>query len=357
MSAGLLRSAAQVSVAPGADAVDVRPDAEVRVSAANGHLRSVVVRSEADGAEVAGTYSAGALTWTARPGLLPLGASFVVEAQAVDAAGQGKVIRTRFRTVVPKQTLTPAVTPVDGQTVGVGMPVMVRFNADVPDRAAVQRALSVTTSRSIEGAWRWFGDREVHWRPREMWPAGTDVQVRLALAGVDAGEGLWGAKDRVVRFHVGDARVHTVDIARHTMTVTRNGQVLRTIPITTGKPGFATRNGIKVIVSKERYRVMDSTTVDIPAGSSESYRLKVEYAMRLTWSGEFIHAAPWSVRHQGRTNVSHGCTGMSDGNAAWLYSISRPGDVVRYVGGTRGLETGNGYTDWNVGWDRWLADA
>ena len=129
--------------------------------------------------------------------------------------------------------------------------------------------------------------------------------------------------------------------------------MIRRIPITTGKEGFRTRNGIKVIVSKERTRVMDAATIDIPEDSPEYYRLEVEYAMRLTWSGEFVHAAPWSVAHQGREDVSHGCTGMSVADAAWFYDLSKVGDVVAYTGSTRPLEPGNGWTDWNVSWDDW----
>ena len=151
--------------------------------------------------------------------------------------------------------------------------------------------------------------------------------------------------------------VSTVDVTAHKMTVTRNGKVLRVIPITTGKADFLTRGGIKVIMNKERYRVMDSTTVDIPADSPDAYRLKVEYALRLTYSGEFVHAAPWSVAHQGHENVSHGCTGMSMANAAWFYSLSHVGDVVKYVHSTRSLEMGNGYTDWNYSWSSWEAGS
>jgi lipoprotein-anchoring transpeptidase ErfK/SrfK len=227
--------------------------------------------------------------------------------------------------------------------------------SDVPgDRAEVERRLSVRSTPSVDGSWAWVGERELHWRPREYWPAGTDVTVSVDLDGADLGDGVWGAESRDVAFSVGDARVHTVDIAAHTMTVTQNGAVLRTIPVTTGVDAkWPTRNGAKVIMSTERSRVMDSDTVDIPEDSPDGYRLEVDYAMRLTGSGEFIHAAPWSVASQGKENVSHGCTGMSDANAAWLYSITRPGDVVLYVNGTRRLEPGNGWTDWNVDWADW----
>ncbi|MGW9039654.1 L,D-transpeptidase, partial [Streptomyces sp. NPDC055721] len=139
------------------------------------------------------------------------------------------------------------------------------------------------------------------------------------------------------------------------MTVRRNGEVINTIPVTTGKPGFSTRNGIKVVLGKEYYVRMRGTSVGIAEGSSESYDLPVYYATRVTWSGEYVHAAPWSVGSQGVANVSHGCVGMSTGNAAWFYETVRPGDIVRTVnsfGDT--MDTfGNGFGDWNMPWDKW----
>jgi lipoprotein-anchoring transpeptidase ErfK/SrfK len=136
--------------------------------------------------------------------------------------------------------------------------------------------------------------------------------------------------------------------------VWRNGSKARVIPVTTGKDGFLTRNGIKVILEKHTLKVMDSRTIGIYPGDPEFYELDVPYAMRVTWSGEFVHSAPWSVGSQGRDNVSHGCVGMSPSNAIWLFNQSTVGDVVKVVGSPRRLEPGNGYTDWNVSWSEWL---
>jgi len=233
------------------------------------------------------------------------------------------------------------------------MPVMVTLTATPGDRTAVEAALSVATSPRVEGSWRWVSKRELHWRPASFWAPGTEVTVKADLDMLDLGEGVWGEGVASSSYSIGSSTVSTVDIANHTMTVTQNGAVLRTIPITTGKPGFDTRGGTKVIMTKERTRIMDSDTVDIPESSSEGYRLEVEYAMRLTNSGEFLHAAPWSVAQQGLANVSHGCTGMSNDNAAWLFSVSKIGDVVQYVNGSRKLESGNGWTDWNIPYDAW----
>jgi len=237
------------------------------------------------------------------------------------------------------------------------MPIIVRFNTTVQDRAAVEQALAVTSSKPAEGAWSWVSDTEVHYRPKDYWPAYSDVKLDVNLKNVDAGRGVWGMANRTVKFHTGSSMVSVVDVDRHTLTVFRNGAKVRVIPVTTGKAEFLTRNGIKVILEKHTMKIMDSTTVGIPKSSPEYYRLEVPYAMRVTWSGEFVHAAPWSTGDQGRDNVSHGCVGMSMSNAIWLFNRSTVGDIVKVVGSSRPLEPGNGYTDWNVSWSDWLAGS
>ena len=349
------RSAAVVAVWPGADARKVDPNERIEVRASNGRLDQVRVLDD-DNKRVKGSLGADGV-WRSKGKRLAYATTYTVTAQAIDSAGQGKVVQSSFRTVKPSAKLTTSISPVGGQVVGVGMPVIVRLSSPVTDRAAVEEGLSVETSRAVVGSWSWLSDRELHWRPKRYWPADTDVTVRVALDGVPVGKGVWGAENRTVRYSVGNATVSTVDVDKHTMVVTQNGAVLRTIPITTGKDGFLTRGGTKVIVSKERTRVMDALTVDIPADSSEYYNLEVEYAMRLTWSGEFVHAAPWSVASQGKENVSHGCTGMSNEQAKWFYDLSKVGDVVVYTGSDRSLESGNGWTDWNVSWADWTAGS
>jgi lipoprotein-anchoring transpeptidase ErfK/SrfK len=164
---------------------------------------------------------------------------------------------------------------------------------------------------------------------------------------------MWSMENRTITFKTPAAMVSTVDVARHTLTVRRNGQVLRIVPITSGKAGFLTRNGTKVVLEKHVLKVMDSATVGIPKGSPDYYKLDVPYALRVTWSGEFVHAAPWSTANQGLANVSHGCVGMSLSNAIWLFNLSTVGDVIKVINSPRTLEPGNGYTDWNVPWKQW----
>jgi lipoprotein-anchoring transpeptidase ErfK/SrfK len=357
VAAPLPGSTARLSVSPAAGESDVRPDTPIQVTVAGGSL-SRVSAALADGTPVDGQLSADGSSWSSSAGRLPFGAQVLVRAEAVDTAGWGKVAESRFTTLEPTDLVSTSISPIRGSTVGVGMPVIVRLSAKPGDRAAVEDSLSVTSRPAVEGSWSWVGSRELHWRPREYWPAGTDVKVAVDLTGKDLGDGVWGDETREVNFSVGSARVHTVDIAAHTMTVTENGKVLRVIPVTTGEDDkWPTREGIKVIMTKERTRVMDSDTVDIPEDSADGYNLEVDYAMRLTNSGEFIHAAPWSVDSQGNANVSHGCTGMSDENAAWLFGITRVGDVVQYVNGRRGMEPGNGWTAWNVSWANWVANS
>jgi len=342
---------ARVLFAPGDPEAGIAPDQKLKVLAARGRLTDVSVKGP-DGAAVAGAFSADGSVWTSSSGPLDFGASYSATATATDAQGRTSTARSQFQ-VRNADILKASFGVGGGRTVGIGMPVIVRFNRTPSDQAAVERALSVQASPTTTGSWAWISPREVHWRPKNYWAAGTEVTVRADLEDVAIGNDQWGAASTQTSFRIGGATIYRVGVDTYQLQVIQNGKLIRTIPITTGKAGFLTRNGIKVIMSKERYRVMDSTTIDIPEGSSDSYRLKVSYAMRLTNSGEFLHAAPWSVGSQGRRNVSHGCTGMSTANAAWLYSITKPGDVVEYTGSPRPMTLSNGYGDWNLTWDAW----
>ncbi len=319
----------------------------------NGTLSEVILRS-ADGSEIPGELTDGT-RWSASA-LLEPGTSYIVTSVIAAEDGTERTTRRRFNTVdlTLDQQVYPSVAPLAGETVGVGMPVIVTFDLPITDRAEIEAHLSVESTPKQTGAWRWISDKEVHWRPKKYWKPGTEVTVHADVNSVPAGDGRYGQESRTVEFTVGEAHIYKVDMRTHQMKVFANGELLRTFPVTTGKDGFITRSGTKVIMEKFRYRRMRSETVGIPAGSSESYDIDdVEYAMRLTYSGEFIHAAPWSVASQGRANVSHGCTGMSTADAGWLYDLSQRGDVVEYVGSDRPMTLENGYGDWNLGVPEW----
>jgi lipoprotein-anchoring transpeptidase ErfK/SrfK len=348
-------SAASIDVTPASASVDVPVDQPVTVTAADGKLTAVTLTDQKD-RTVAGAMSADGASWTSTDPLR-IADHYRLVAAAVDRAGVTTERSAFFATVAPRKILETSISPLSGQSVGVGMPIIVRFNTTVRDRAAVEQALTVTSSKPAEGAWSWVSDTEVHYRPKEFWPAYSDVKLDVNLKNVDAGRGVWGMANRTVKFHTGSSMVSTVDVDRHTLTVYRNGKKTRVIPVTTGKADFLTRNGIKVILEKHTLKIMDASTIGIAQGSPDYYRLEVPYAMRVTWSGEFVHAAPWSTGDQGRDNVSHGCVGMSMTNAIWLFNKSTVGDVVKVVGSSRPLEPGNGYTDWNVSWSDWLAGS
>jgi lipoprotein-anchoring transpeptidase ErfK/SrfK len=324
------------------------------VSVTDGKLTKVRV-TDPSGETLAGKIAADGLTWTSSGALTP-GTKYTVTASAENEDGKSNTQNSVFTTLKPKRTAYTTITPNDGWTVGVGMPIIVDFSKPVKNREAALKGLSVTSTPRVEGGWRWFTSSQVQWRPKEYWPSGTKVTVNASLGNVELAPGVWGkATGSTKSFQVGSAMISTVDVNRHLMTVRRNGQVIRTIPVTTGKKGFLTRNGVKVIMSRETSRRMDAETTGIAQDDPEYYNIKVKYAMRLTGSGEFLHQAEWSVASQGRANVSHGCTGMNPANAAWLFKNSKVGDVVVYTGSKREMEWGNGYTAWNMSYDRWVS--
>ena len=337
------------------DAGSVPIDAPVTVTAAGGTLDTVKVTSPAG--DLAGKVAGG--TWTSTTRLEP-GTDYLITASTTRSDGE-TVERTRsFHTVdltLDEQTYA-AVAPLNGETVGVGMPVIVTFDLPVTDKALFEKHMVVTSTPAQKGSWYWLSDREAHFRPASYWRAGTDVTVDLDVNSLPAGNGIYGQEDREVSFHVGDAHVYKVNAQTHQMQVFSNGELLRTLPITTGKPGFVTRSGTKVIIEKFAQKRMNSETVGINRNSPEAYDIDdVRWAMRLTYSGEFVHAAPWSVSSQGRANVSHGCTGMSTADAGWLYAMSRRGDVVEYTGTDRWMTLENGYGDWNLSFADWKSGS
>lgn len=355
-ASGMVNHGPEVVVSPQDAAQGVRADRRVVVRSYRGTLREVTLQAKG-GESIEGELAEDRMSWRSQ-GPLDTATRYTVVATVVGNDGTETVSRSAFRTVKPQGTVYPNMTPLDGATVGVGMPIIVTFSTPVRQkaRAAVEKAIRVESTPKVTGAWRWMSSQQVQWRPKSYWSAGTSVRIERDLRGIEVSPGYWGESARKVRFSVGSAMVSTVDVRSHTMTVRRNGTVLRRIPITTGKKGFETRNGTKVIMTKETKRRMDAETTGISKDDPEYYDVVVSYAMRLTGTGEFLHAAPWSVASQGRANVSHGCTGMSLANARWLFSNSKVGDVVEYVGSPRPLEWGNGYTAWEMSFAQWSGD-
>jgi lipoprotein-anchoring transpeptidase ErfK/SrfK len=327
----------------------------LQISADGGRLAEVSIIGPAGA--VAGEFSADGRTWIAQSNALQYGTVYQVRARALDTRGVPVETSSSFRTIDPSALFTGRVTPGNGAVVGVGTPITVTFDRAIRDRAAVENALVVSTPTPIEGAWSWKSPTTVVFRPAEYWPSNTPVQVDLNLMGVRAKRGVFGESNISSSFSTGISMVTKVNALRHTADVYRDGQLIRSIPVTTGKPGFETRSGILVITTKETSRVMDAATGGTDTNDPEYYRIQVFNAMRITSSGEFLHGAPWSVGSQGRANVSHGCIGMSSANAQWLFDQSSLGDVVEITGTSVPQNLGNGVTVWTEAWSQWLANS
>ncbi|AJF64789.1 L,D-transpeptidase [Streptomyces vietnamensis] len=350
-------AADQLAVNAPADGAKADPEKPLEITTKDDDGRITdVTATDASGHHLAGELTADGRRWRSTASLAA-GARYTVQVATEDEDGAPGARTFTFETAPAKRALTVTFGPEAG-TYGVGQPITAELSLPVKDRsqrAIVERALKVHSTPSVEGSWYWVDDKKLHFRPEEYWPAGALVTVTGNLDGLKVGDKLYGGASKPLKLKIGDRIEAVTDAESHQMTVKRNGEVINTIPVTTGKPGFSTRNGIKVVLGKEYYVRMRGTSIGIAEGSSDSYDLPVYYATRVTWSGEYVHAAPWSVGSQGVENVSHGCVGMSTENAAWFYETVRPGDVVRVVnsiGDT--MDTfGNGFGDWNMDWAKW----
>lgn len=337
--------APKVSVKDGAK--NVSPTEKIEVKSEDQGLKKVTMTNE-EGTEVKSKLSDDKMTWTPAE---PLGFNRSYKIVAEDK--NGKSSTTNFNTVAANYLSENYMFPLDGSTVGVGQTIGVRFDTVVNDRKAVEKAIKVTTSPETEGAFYWISNQEVRWRPKEYWKPGTEVSVDANLYGVKIGDGTYAANSEKSSFTIGDKVEAVVDDATKTMTVYKNGEALKSMPVSLGSGSWPTPNGIYTIGDEHTSLVMDSTSYGL-ALDAGGYRTPVDYATQMSYSGIFVHAAPWSVWAQGNTNVSHGCINVTTDNAAWFQETVKRGDIVTVkntIGET--LSPYDGLGDWNLDWATW----
>ncbi|NDJ90798.1 L,D-transpeptidase [Mycolicibacter kumamotonensis] len=334
-------------------AVGVAVDVPVTVTAEDGVLDSVTMVNEY-GAVVDGRLSPDGLTWSTTE---PLGYNkrYTVNAKSLGLGGVTSR-QVTFQTHSPQNLTMPYVMPRDGEVVGVGQPVAIRFDENIVDRAAAEKAIKITTDPPVIGAFYWLNNREVRWRPQSFWKSGTKVDVAVNIYGVDLGNGVFGQDNASSHFVIGDEVIATVDDDTKSMVVRVNGEIVKTMPVSMGKDSTPTNNGTYIVGERFPHIVMDSSTYGVPVNSPNGYRTDVDWATQISYSGIFVHSAPWSVGAQGYSNTSHGCINVSPSNALWFYDHVKRGDVVQISNTIGSLLPGTeGLGDWNVPWSQWEA--
>jgi lipoprotein-anchoring transpeptidase ErfK/SrfK len=338
-------SAAEISIRPGSGSKAAKPSNGISVTVANGTLVKVTARG-GDGA-VSGTMNDTSTSWRS-DWALSTGTQYVVRVTAVDAAGRKATKTSRFRTLVPGTTATCQIFEGSGQTYGVGMPVMLTFSKAVENKKAVEQALVLQSSRPVVGAWYWDGDQTLWFRPRNYWPQNIELSFTGHLDGVQISPGVYTTHTLTQSWKIGRSLILVADAATHHMQVYKDRRLYATWPISTGRPGKETPNGTYLSIEKANPQHM----------VGEGYDLMVPYSVRFTWSGDFVHAASWSVAQQGFVNVSHGCVNVAPDHAALYYSWSIPGDPITVTGSPKAGTWDDGYTCWFLSWKQlWQGSA
>jgi lipoprotein-anchoring transpeptidase ErfK/SrfK len=333
-----------LSITPATGSKAAQPGQGITVTAAQGKLTHVT--AESGGAPVAGTMNSAGTQWHST-WALSVSASYTVTASATAPGGQPVTKKSSFTTLTPSSTFQAQIFEGAGQTYGVGMPIKLKFSAPITNKAAVEQALQLTTSKPVVGSWSWDGDTELNFRPRQYWPAHTTVSFTGHLDGVEGAAGVYGAHTLTQSFTIGDSLIVVASTAQHKMDLYQNGALLHSWPISTGKPGDNTPNGTYVTIEKGNPVLM----------TGPGYKLEVPWSVRFTFSGDYLHDAYWSVGQQGFENVSHGCINMAPANAEEYYKLAVPGDPVTVTGSPRAGVWDNGWTDWFKNWPDYLAGS
>jgi len=340
----------KLSPASGKKAVPI--STEIGLSATGGNVTDVVLK-DAKGTSVAGGLREDGSSWVpSKP--LKTKQAYEATVSARNATGQTTTVTTKFTTMgSPGRRTGTGLYLFDDHTYGVAMPVVAEFNPGIKkaDRPAVQKRMFVKTDPPQPGAWSWTSSgTQAYYRAPDYWTAGTKLTVRLGLGGLPMGGGRYGSQDRSASATIGRSFVMSVSNKTKKMTVVQGGKTIRSMPVSLGKPSTPSSSGTMVIMDKATSTVFDTTDTD----GANGYKMTIGYAQRLTWSGQFIHSAPWSTGAQGHRNVSHGCVNLSPSNARWLFGKSLIGDPITVSGTSDKLAYGNGWTPWNVSWKEFV---
>jgi lipoprotein-anchoring transpeptidase ErfK/SrfK len=333
-----------ITITPAAGAGAADPSAGISVTAAGGTLQTVSVRTAGD--PVSGTFGAGRTSWHST-WALNVDQSYTVTATAAGAHGVTSTRTSTLRTLAPARTLTARIFEGYQQTYGVGMPIIVTFSQPVADKAAVERAIRLQTSRPVTGAWYWDGDQTLDFRPRDYWPAHTTVSFTGHFDGVRAGDGLYGDHTLTQTFLIGDSVIAVASTKTHRTQIYVNGKLQHDWPISSGKPGDATPNGSYLTIEKANPVRM----------KGPGYDLVVPWSVRFTFSGDYYHDAYWSVGQQGFENVSHGCVNLAPANAETYYKLAVPGDPITIKDSPKTGKWDNGWTEWFLTWKQYLTGS
>ncbi len=331
-----------MTILPSTGSHAVRPGAGITVKAAHGQLRAVTVTA-GKGRQLRGVLADHGTVWKSEwP--LQLSTRYTVLATAAGTNGRRVTATSSFTTLSPRRVVHVTMIETSHQRYGVGMPIALTFSHAVTNRKAVERALSVTTSKPVVGAWYWDGNTSVAFRPRSYWTPGTKVSFTGHLAGIEVAKGVYATHDVHVSFSIGPSLIARVSTVTHYMDIYYKGRLFGHWAISTGRPGDDTSDGHYLTIEKGNPTYM----------TGPGYALWVPWAVRFTWSGEYIHDAYWSVWAQGSINVSHGCVNTSPAHAETYYKMELPGDPVIVTGSPRPGTWDNGWTEWFLSWPKYV---
>ena len=331
---------------------DTNPRTPITVKVTGGTLNTVTITSPS-GHPISGKFDAGRTSWSSTD-VLGYGKTYQVSASASGGNNKSLTKQASIQTVTPKSQIYPSVIPNPSSTdIGVGQPLRVQFDHDVPNRQLAQSMLTVTSTPAQVGAWYWVDNRTVDYRPQNFWQAGSKVRLQVADYGADFGGGVYGAEDRDITYSVHDSWVAYADGNTDQMVIKHNGVQVMSMPISMGKDATPTHTGTHVISHKDATYTMNSCSYGLCSGP-QSYVAVEHYAERMSNDGEFVHENPNSVSSQGNSNVSHGCINLNEQNAIWFFNHFNPGDVVIVTnsGGPQ-LPLDDLWGDWSIPWEKW----
>ncbi len=355
---GQIAKEIRFSATPARDATGINPADAPVITSENANISSVELRAEGAADSVDGKLSGDKRTWSATEPLV-FNTEYSFDITLTDSTGHQVQEQRTFHTVKPANEADGRIYPLDGADMGIGQPIEINFSEPVTNKEDVEKAIKVTSTSGQTGAFYWISDTKARYRPKEFWKPNSSITVEMNLFGVDFGNAMIGNADVSSSFTTHNKRVAMVDNKTKTMKIYLDGKYVRSFPVTLGTKEWPSLEGYQVVMDQYARTEFRAETIGLDKDDDFYYKpVMVNNASRLTNGGVFVHEAlPAAQPVLGKTNVSHGCIGMSPEGAKYFYDTFGPGDLVKVENTNHGpMFVWDGYGGWNMSWDEWTSN-
>lgn len=199
--------------------------------------------------------------------------------------------------------------------------ITITFSENIINHQVTEGSLSIEPP--IPGTLNWSQPNQLKFTPIQSWDYETEAHIKLKRgpSGAQGANGGYVEEDFESFFVVIPYKLIDVNLSTQILVAFEAGEPVFSCLVSSGKPGYDTPAGEFGIYAKQRFADMANTP-----DMRETYLVKDVPFVNWVRRSVAIHGVYW---HSNFGHVmSHGCIGVSVGNAEWIYNWAPVGTPV-----------------------------